>query len=298
MKRRICLFAHHDRRGVLAPHVMHYIRQLRECGFTIHVALSGMKRLHDTDAEALRRLGATAHCRANHGLDFGAWQHLMALGCADGAETILLANDSVFGPLQPLAPIFETMQSGGADVWSMVESREARWHLQSWFLCFEARAFAAPQIQRVLGLPFRDMSKSEIVLHGELGLGAAIAAAGLSWNARWRQPERRMRRLVPGNPMHLDFLSVMRNGRVPFIKIELLRDNPAAIPWIGRWRAAIAASPIFPIDWIDRALAPSGQHHLPPPSTSMRMRLLYAAISRDQPDAAWALLPAGAPGRN
>ncbi len=290
MTRRICLFAHHDVRQRIAPHVVHYLQQLAACGFTTHIALSGMDVLHQSDRAALDSIGAVPQFRDNAGLDFGAWQDLVDRGCADRADTILLANDSVFGPLQPLAPIFETMQSRGVDVWGMVESHECRWHLQSWFLCFSARAFASPAVARVLRQPFAAMSKPEIVLHGELGLGAAIPADGLRWDARWRQPGRRLRRLVPGNAMHVDFLSVIRSGSVPFIKIELLRDNPAGVPWIALWRDAVASSRIFAPAWIDRHLADGAPHVAPRPPQSLRMRALYAAISRDQPEAGRSLL--------
>ena len=289
MSGRICLFAQFDHGGVIPPHTMHYLRQLSACGFTTHVALSGVAHPSAPDLVELGRIGAVAHPRENRGLDFGAWQHLIALGCADGAETILLANDSVFGPLQPLAPIFDSMMSRDVDVWGMVESRESAWHLQSWFLCFKASAFARPEISRVLALPYRDMSKSEIVLHGELGLGRAIQSAGLAWDACWRQSARRLRRLVPGNAMHIDFLTVMRAGHVPFIKVELLRDNPAAIPWIGQWRKRVARSAIFPVGWIDSHLRGIGEYRAPQRPQSLRMRLLYAAMSSDQPQAALSL---------
>ncbi len=285
--RRICLFAHHDPGQTIAPHIAHYLQQLRSSGFVTHIALSGMDRLRDHDRILLDRLGVVPHFRRNHGLDFGAWADLDAAGCADGADTVLLANDSVFGPLQSLEPIFETMRSGRSDVWGMVESREGAWHLQSWFLCFTARAYAAPAIARVRRLPFAGMTKPEVVIHGELGLGAAIRAEGLRWDARWRQPASRLRRLVPGNAMHLDFLSVLRSGAVPFIKIELLRDNPTAIAWVGQWRRALAEGTLLPAAAIDAHFG-GGRHVAPTPNQSLRMRLLQALISRDWPDA---LLP-------
>ncbi|WP_239479328.1 rhamnan synthesis F family protein [Lichenicola cladoniae] len=244
-----------------------------------------MTGLSDTDRTALDCIGAVAHLRPNRGLDFGAWQDLVATGCTAGATTILLANDSVFGPMQPLEPIFTRMQARDTDVWGMVESREGAWHLQSWFLCFTAAAFEAPAVERVMRLPFHEMSKTEIVLHGELGLGVAITAAGLNWDASWSPSRRRLRRLVPGNPMHLDFLSVMRSGQVPFIKVELLRDNPTAVRWVEQWRNHVGERAIFSADWIDLHLADGGRHTAPRQPRSIRTRLLYAAISRDQPEA-------------
>lgn len=288
MTRRICLFAHYDTRRRVAPHVMHYLRQLHLCGFETHVALSGMDRLSDADRTSLDRIGAVAHFRHNHGHDFGAWQDLVARGCVNDADTILLANDSVFGPLQPLGPIFESMRS--RDVWGMVESRAASWHLQSWFLCFSAAGFASPAVARVLRQPFREMNRAEIVLHGELGLGAAILADALHWDACWRQPSNGLRRLIPGNTMHIDFLSVLRSGRVPFIKIELLRDNPTGVPWLGEWRRAVRGNRMLPLAWIDDHLAGSAPTALPQKRASLKMRLIYTAISRDQPEAARSLL--------
>lgn len=287
---RICLYAHYDPYGRIAPHVLHYLKQLHESDFTTCIALSGMDRISSNDHAVLRSFGVRPYFRRNVGLDFGAWSDLVAAGCAEGADTILLANDSVFGPLHPLAPIVERMQARNLDVWGMVESKEAGWHLQSWFLCFSAAAFASPAVARVLRQPFHLMRKAEIVLHGEIGLGAAILADRLTWGACWRQPDRRLRRLIPGNAMHLDYLSVMRSGAVPFVKIELLRDNPAAIPWIAGWRRQVATSPIFPPAWIDAHLAGSAAHRAPKPRQSLRMRLLYAAISRDQPEALRSLL--------
>ena len=283
--RRVCLFAHYDPRQRIAPHVAHYLRQLHSCGFATHIALSGMRELHDDDRILLDRLGVVPHFRLNRGYDFGAWADLDAAGCADGAETVLLANDSVFGPLQSLSPLFEAMRARELDVWGMVESREGGWHLQSWFLCFTARAFASPAVARVRHLPFAGMAKAEIVIHGELGLGAAIRADGLRWDARWHQPSTRLRRLVPGNAMHLDFLSVVRSGAVPFIKIELLRDNPTAVAWIAHWRRIVTAETLLPAAWIDEHFGSPGPYSAPRPRQSLKMRLLHALLSRDWPEA-------------
>jgi hypothetical protein len=79
--------------------------------------------------------------------------------------------------------------------------------------------------------------------------------------------------------MHVDWLSALRSG-VPFLKIELLRDNPARIPWLGRWRSIVAASTSFPSWLIDAHLA--GGATRPHRPASRRMRLLYLLISLDK----------------
>nr|WP_246379917.1 rhamnan synthesis F family protein [Gluconacetobacter johannae] len=265
----------------MAPHVRHYLAELAACGMTIHLALSGAAKTDAQTAQFCARHGITAHPRPNGGLDFGAWQDLLAAGCAAGADRIVLANDSVFGPLRPLAPIVRAMMDRPADVWGLVESHSVAWHLQSWFLCFTAQALDHPAIRLVLAQPFARMNKPEIVLHGEVGLGLAIRSAGLRAAAAW--PDRRagLRRLVPTNPMHADWLSVARSDTVPFIKVELLRDNPCGIFWTGQWRALVARSPQFQADWIETFLRDQPRRGATP-RAGWKMRLLYLVLSRDR----------------
>jgi lipopolysaccharide biosynthesis protein len=285
-KPAICLFAHYapDRR--LSASVLHYLAELVRCGLAVHVALSGTDRVAPEDREILDRLGIAAYPRPNAGLDFGAWQHLFRIGCAKNAGSVLLANDSVFGPVSDLPPIVRAMQARNYDVWGMVESHELSWHLQSWFIFFSAAALARPAIARVFEQPFEQMSKAEIVLHGEIGLGTAIKTENLSWGACLPDTRRGLRKLVAANPMHVDWIFALRSGRVPFIKAELLRDNPARIPWLERWPKVLARTRNFPESWIRERITPVGPGSC---ASSLRMRLVYVLLTRDRPAALRAL---------
>lgn len=285
-KRTVCLFAHFSPHTHLSASVLHYLVQLARCGLSVHVALSGMERLADEDREILDGLGIAAYPRENLGLDFGAWQHLIRIGCTDGADSILLANDSVFGPVLDLAPIFTSMQAEARDVWGMVESHEMSWHLQSWFICLSAASMACPAVARVFDLPFPQMSKAEIILHGEIGLGTAIRAEGLSWAACLPDRRKGLRKLVAVNPMHVDWVCALRCGRVPFVKVELLRDNPARIPWLGLWPKMLRRYGEFPERWIRERITPAAGAA----GGSLRMRLLYLLLTRDRVPAIRALV--------
>jgi lipopolysaccharide biosynthesis protein len=284
----VCLFAQYDPSGRIAPHVLRYLAHLAECGFVVHVACSGATRLAEDDKAALRQIGATPHPRVNAGLDFGAWQELLRTGCAEGAPEVLLANDSVFGPFADLRPLLAAMRARRLDAWGMVASTEGVWHLQSWFVCLSARALAAPAVQRVLAQPFAEMSKPEIILHGELGLGTALREAKLATGAAFEEPRRnRLRRLVRVNPMHLDWAWLLTSGHVPFLKIELLRDNPIGIPWAHRWPAVLAGTSDYPPELIRRHLGRA----TPLPPVPWRTRLLYLLLTRDKSEAIRALAP-------
>ncbi len=282
----VCLFAHYDPSGRIAPHVIRYLAHLAECGFLVHIACSGMSRLSPGDAAALRQAGAVPHLRPNGGLDFGAWQDLLRAGYAADAEEVLLANDSVFGPLADLRPRFASMRARGLDAWSMVASEQGVWHLQSWFVCLTGAALARPAVRRVLEQPFAAMTKPEIVLHGEFGLSAAFRAEGLACGAVFAERRRnRLRWLWPTNPMHMDWASMIEREGVPFLKAELLRDNPMRIFWADRWPEVVRRASNYPIDLISRHLGSS----TPRPPLPWRTKLIYLLLTRDRAEALRAL---------
>ena len=241
-QRKICLFAHYDPRHRIRPHVLGYLTALREAGYNVVVACSGDRLPPDDDRDAVYATGASLFFRINQGLDFGAWQDLIRAGYADGAETVLLANDSVFGPFADLAPIISRMCARRLDVWGMVESLQIGWHLQSWFLHFSAAAFTAPAIRRVFSQPFDKMTKEEIINRGEVALGSAILEEGLSCDAVVRHVHGAwMARLLPMNPMHINWRHLLVSRQLPFIKVGLLRENAMNIPWIEEWAEILRA---------------------------------------------------------
>ncbi|GBR67607.1 rhamnan synthesis F family protein [Gluconobacter kanchanaburiensis] len=285
MSASVCLFAYYSTEATLAPHTRHLLAQIAACGFAIHIAASGLSEAAATLLQSTLLTGpvpvtSKVYSRANTGLDFGAWQFLLSQGCARDATEVLFANDSIFGPLLPLAPIVETMRQENFQIWGMVRSEAVVPHLQSWFLCMTREALDQPAIQRIFSQPFSEMSKDEIVLHGELGLGLAIKTAGLSSGAAWSS-ERGLARLLALNPMHTDWRTVLRSGSAPFIKTELLRDNPSGIASTHLWRKEIPDPGFFNPDWISAYLASTPPRNRSKPA-GFRARLVQALASEDR----------------
>ncbi|HEY1933218.1 MAG TPA: rhamnan synthesis F family protein [Acetobacteraceae bacterium] len=282
----VCLFAAYDPQGRIHPHVAFYLDALRRAGFRVVVGHAGPL---ERDAPAVARLlaaGLTFVERPNTGLDFGTWRHLIGEGHVGAASHILLANDSVYGPLSDLTPIVRRMTGSGLDVWGMVESLERGRHLQSWFVHFTASMFWHPVVQRVFDQPFDDMTKREIVVRGELALGAALEDTCPRWGAVWQAADRRyLARLLPFNPMLLNWEEAVRRGGVPFIKVQLLRENPFALPWVRRWPDVVRRFPDFPLDVIqvhlDAIARPAGRER-DPAVHSIRRLVLFWLLSRDR----------------
>jgi lipopolysaccharide biosynthesis protein len=301
--RPVCLFAHYDPGGRIRPYVLHYLAALNEAGYRVVVATSGITP-PEADIVAAGSAGADqVVCRANAGIDFGAWQALLQAGHADGAPGVLFANDSVYGPFLPLGPIIApyTRPSNRAfDAWGMVESVQGIRHLQSWFMHLDATVLASPAVRRVFEQPFPNMVKQEIIARGELALGAAMDAEGVRCGALYdRYTPTRLSRTVPSNPMHLDWRYMLTSGRVPFLKGELLRCNPLAVAWVDEWISVVGRLSSYPVDCIHEHLYaytgrepafPGASFPTPHHSIALPARLFYAAATRDHGTALRSLL--------
>lgn len=297
MLRPVCLFAYFDPSPTLAPHTRHLLREIQRAGFELHIAISslsvdnhqGLERLQSSFTQTPNPITAHLYPRANHGLDFGAWQDLIHQGCTDHASDILFANDSVFGAIQPLGPIFQNMRAKNLPVWGMVRSEAVTQHLQSWFLNISRESFQHDAIQRIFTQPFQSMSKDEIVLHGELGLGLAMRHAGWALSACWSS-QRGLAKLLAANPMHTDWRNVLLSGHAPFIKTELLRDNPSGIADIHKWRTYLAQASrtvpgFFNPAWIEDYLKATPRRSTAA-HPSLRARAVQVLASQDRWQAA------------
>lgn len=275
----ICLFAAYTPNGNLPDYTKFYLKNLMLCGLDLHIILSGTTVITQETLNFCKQHGFNISCRPNGGLDFGAWQYLIAQGVTKNAPYILLANDSVFGPFSPLPPLLARLQAAQRPAWGLVASRAITPHIQSWFIGFSQATWQSPALQRVFTLPFENMSRSEIIWHGELGLSIALRETGVPLHALWSDLTSTLSKFVPVNPTHAYWRKGVRSGLVPFLKQELLRDNPCQTLKKAEWRTLIPAQSGFNPQWITDYL----KNTPPRNSTSALNRrgiMLYSTLSQ------------------
>lgn len=274
----VCLFATYAPSGNLPDYTRFYIKNLQSCGFILHVILSGTNVITEETLIFCANQKIHISCRPNGGLDFGAWQTLTMQGVADSAPYVLLANDSVFGPFAPIPPLLKQLDAAHRPAWGLVASRAVTPHIQSWFIGFSQNIWRSAAIQRVISLPFHQMTRDEIIWHGELGLSVALKANGIPLHTIWSDLASPLARFFPANPTHAYWRSGLATGQVPFLKQELLRDNPYHVPHLADWKKLINSHSGFNPAWIDTYLA-----HTPPRATATHAnrngRALYYALS-------------------
>jgi lipopolysaccharide biosynthesis protein len=222
----VALFCHFDPAGAVRQNVLHYLAALRSSGFSV-VAVSNSGWLEPAGLAALRDACAAVLLRRNRGWDFAAWREAMERLGLPRPETrrVLLANDSVYGPLAPLEPLLAQMDHT-ADVWGMTDSEELGWHLQSYFLLIGPGVLRSAAWRRfwrgVRPMP----SKLLTILWYEIGLSRCLRRAGFRLQALF--PFETVAQDSPSHNPTLASWQALRAAGFPFIKREVLRTDPNA----------------------------------------------------------------------
>ncbi|MFC5354295.1 rhamnan synthesis F family protein [Azospirillum himalayense] len=283
--KRVAVFVHYDYHGIVHDFVLHYLRQLADSGFSI-ILVSNAPKLQAPHVAQLQECCALVLRRANVGYDFGAYKEgIAAIPDLAALDTLLLANDSVYGPLHHIAGVLDQMDPESAEVWGASDSWEIHFHLQSYFLVFHKAALRAPAFTAFWKKLRYVQSKTWIIMKYEVGLTRAMRRAGLRCRAAFpyrqaaaalieavvernvladgidpvrktfiQQVFRTINAGAPLNATHFFWDYMIAQMNFPFLKRELLQKNPARIPLLTYWERVVKQSTDYDTDLILRHL--------------------------------------------
>jgi lipopolysaccharide biosynthesis protein len=282
-----------DRSGRIHDYLIHQMDALTRAGRTV-ILVSNSPVFPERQQEK-----AAAHCalvawRHNHGYDFGAWRDgLMLVPHYDRLDSVVFANDSVYGPFQPLRPMLDRMDPDEADVWGLTDSWDTRWHLQSYFILYHRRALQHPDVRTMWREWKHVNSKSWVIRNREIGLTALIHKAGLSCAAlfpyrdlvesfaseasevlamkknRLTQAERNLidsmlnlaNAGAPMNPTHFFWDRLILDG-FPFLKRDVLAVNPIGMSRLFEWERFVRSVSDYDTGLVDRHLRAILKHRV------------------------------------
>lgn len=282
---RCCVFAHFDKDDVVDDYVLHYLRSLgRVSSNIIFVSTSRLS------ADTLEQLKETCHVvivRENIGHDFMSWQvGIHSLTAIDDYDELVICNDSVYGPFYGLEDIFSTMQGKSCDFWSLTENHGISYHLQSYFLVFRKAVLRSSEFRKFWESVHSVRPKQQIVQQFEVGLSQLLLQANFKpevyihyqpgiWSvvqnidiplmlkspvaalrllAKVLKTVSQRRSAIDRNPTHIAWKELIVRHKMPFIKIELLRDNPMYMD-INDYYAVIRAYSDYDVNLICNHLA-------------------------------------------
>jgi lipopolysaccharide biosynthesis protein len=258
---RICIFAHYDRDNTIDDYVIYYLESLKTVASKlIFVTTSKI----DPNDLRLKALCDEVIVRDNTGYDFVSWKKgLDGISDLSDFDELIICNDSVYGPLYPLNPIFEKMTSHDCDFWGMTQSNDIAFHLQSYFLVFKKKVIYSKPFMDFWKTMQIEKDKKEIIRKYEVGLTQTLVSAGfrscayaslslfspkmvdVMLRAALKKPVRAINKIykilrkkstqnvISFNPSILAWKELIADCKMPFIKVELLRDNPTGISTKG-----------------------------------------------------------------
>ena len=220
--RRVAIFAHYDSQDRVKRYVIHHLSALREVCSEVHFASTA--KLSVDELAAVDGIVASQHLSENKGYDFGMWRRVLATLDLGDWDELVLTNSSVLGPLVSLVPVFRSMQESTCDFWGMSDNLDFEYHLQSYFLVFRKPILHSGHLEAFFSSVLPYQHKEQTILSYEVGLTHFLLDQGFAPDvvASVFDFDKRLRR---SNALLYAPISVIDRG-VPYVKAELLRDNP------------------------------------------------------------------------
>jgi lipopolysaccharide biosynthesis protein len=232
--KRLAIFAHYDGHAEVKRYITFYLEALRE--HCTDITFVSTAPLPEAELAKVRPYCGTTLLMENVGFDFGMWKHALDRTEAGDFDEIVLTNSSIFGPLWSLGPAFERMTRSSCDFWGMTDNLEIAWHIQSYFLVFKRPVLVSSAWKAFWSavLPYRD--KAQVIRCYEVGLTIYLVENAFRAEALvpirtlppFPFPKNLYKRKRNKNPTAFYPTLLLERG-MPFVKVELLRDNPAAI---------------------------------------------------------------------
>jgi hypothetical protein len=268
---RAAIYVSFDRWGLVADYVVAQVAALAASGRRV-MFISTSPKLSPADITRLQPLVQEVVHRRNVGHDFGAYKDgITRLGDLRSLRSLVLMNDSCYGPFGGLDPVEAAAAASGADLFGITDSWSIRYHLQTYYVWIGPKALQSPAFAAFWRSLLPSQPRSMVITNGEIRFTQMLLKAGLTVRALCPYSEAArhaifaaQRRLADGaallpperhylehltnciqsglalNPTHSFWDVLLTDCGSPFIKRELLRRNPVRIPGVPLWEQIVA----------------------------------------------------------
>lgn len=177
---KICIFILYQKHDI-PNSVITQLSWIKKLGYSTHII--SHTPLNINQIEKLTLLSFKITIRPNIGYDFGGYKY----GILDFLKTykndstrLLMANDSVFFPIQDPTELYSDIDNAENDFWSFSENWEIHHHLPSFFLVFKPAAFKHKNFQKFWKnyIPFSN--RKHAINKGEVKLTFRLKKGGLT----------------------------------------------------------------------------------------------------------------------
>lgn len=130
--KKLLIFAGFTNQSSLLNYQKQFIETFRKAGFyIIYIVASD----HPETLTGFLDTADRVIIRRNLGYDFGSWATAIQV-CQQEllfAAEIIIANDSIIGPLSSITPLLKQINQSNTDIWAITDSQDRKYHFQSYF---------------------------------------------------------------------------------------------------------------------------------------------------------------------
>ena len=222
-----CIFVHYDKDAIITQDCLYHIQKLGEYCDVYFVSSSEKLAAKVEELDKITSLCKQILIRENSGYDFGCWSHVIRdnYDVLCGYEGVLLCNDSNWGPMNDFSDTFSRIKdySSEADFFGLTSSITPSWHLQSFFILYTRRVFCSSYFKQHWFNIGVLRSKYEIVVNYEVNWSGRLQRLGFKGMSVYGDTLS-----LAENHTHVHW-DVLLKSDYPYLKKELLRDNPLMI---------------------------------------------------------------------
>lgn len=252
-KNRAVVFAHYDRDDKVDEYVYYYLKELQKN--SDYIVFVSTAKLCRKSINSLKQICSSVIIRENIGYDFVSYKVGLESFEYKSYNEVLICNDSVYGPIYPLDKLLKSIENIQEDFIGITDNYDIEYHLQSYFLMFKKNILVSSAFKEFWDNVKILDDKSQIIKDYEVGLSAHLHKNDffsyvicslqptiyqkISIIIKKLKPKKILNKIVSIlsfdldrkiiakiNPIHYFWKELLLTKKMPFIKIELIRDNP------------------------------------------------------------------------
>ena len=219
-KKYIAIFAHYDKHDIVDDYVLYYLENLKLIANKIIFVSDN--NLPEIEQNKLKNLCHIIIAQKHGEYDFGSYKRGLeeAYKLSDEFDSIIIANDSCYGPLKPLDNIFKSMEYSDCDFWGLTVNQEQYLpHLQSYFLVFNNKIINSDVFKSFFRNVKHEDNKQNIIENYEIALTSEFVNQGFKMDSF-------IKKIFEDNPtIHVESSDFLIKNNFPFFKVSLVKKN-------------------------------------------------------------------------
>jgi rhamnosyltransferase len=197
--KRILIFSHFSPYNLLSRHVIFMIKNLRPLYEKVLFITNSL--LNEDQKECISEYCDIIIQRENKGFDFGAWRdaiHEEGWDALQEYDSMTLMNDTCFGPIYDMLPVFSEMEVPNVDFWGVTShSRSTKGmpgtngpietHIQSYFMTFGKKVIASSVFQQFWANVQDYQTVNQVIKNCETNLTNILVQMGFMYDTYMNQ---------------------------------------------------------------------------------------------------------------